>query len=266
MAGEKDDTKGEKDSTKDVAEALKSLLTRIGDIFGVFDLSFFVSGAVCSGALAFGLYIGYGPAPFQAINAKDWGGLHVAAIILLCYVLGLVCFIGGRKAHALFGAGRTPYAGLSGMLRDYELLERYDPENRLLGKREKESRTQQVELHRRAELLYTRLWAEARQSSKLAPSFNLLMRYWVMAAMCDGLSAAFFGWLLVWAYWAIAGADHGLPVSPPSAFIQVVVGLFLGLVVYWCFDEGRRYRKYQLSELLATLAYTHVPRDGETKA
>src|SRR4051812_35703921 len=179
------------EASKDVAEALKSLLARIGDIFGVFDLSFFVAGAVCLGALLFAAYIFHGSAPFKEISFKEWGGLQIAAIILSCYVLGLVCFTAGRKAHSIIDLWGDRYSGLHGMLRDYKLHDHYDHGNRLQPRTEtsamspEDKKRARKEIHRRAELLYTRLWAEARQSPGLAPSFNLLMRYWVMAAMCD---------------------------------------------------------------------------------
>lgn len=45
--------------------------------------------------------------------------------------------------------------------------------------------------------LYTRLWAEPRQSDRLAPSFSLVRRYWVMAATCDAQAFALVGWIVV---------------------------------------------------------------------
>src|SRR5438477_2603680 len=99
MSGEKEVGKEERDAGKDVTEALKSLIARIGDIFGVFDLSFFVAGAVCLGALVFGTYIGIGDRLFEHVNLKDLSGLEIAAVIIACYVLGLVCFAIGRPIH-----------------------------------------------------------------------------------------------------------------------------------------------------------------------
>ncbi len=234
----------ERDASKEATDALKTLLARIGEIFGVFDLSFVVAGAVCLGALLFGASLVVGWDQLVQVAPLEWKAVHVAAVIVACYVLGMVCFTAGRKLRGRDNAGF--YDALPDRLADFGLDGRYahllpDPLDR--------HRT------RRYTLLYTLLWAEVRQDKRLAPSFNLLTRYWVLAAMCDGLAAAFLTWTIPWIGW---GVSRLLPAAHAEPAVLWVVGL-LGLL--WaarlCSVEATRYARYQMYELCATLAYAH---------
>jgi hypothetical protein len=213
---------------------------RIADIFGIFDLSFFVSGAVCAAGVLFGAGIFGGWTRVEALVRAHPTGLHIGATVLACYVLGIVCFAAGRKVRQ----DRTFYADLRRHLHDFGLDERYA--QLLPGAKD-------ADATRRSALLYARLWAEVRQAPQLAPSFNLLTRYWVMAAMCDGLAAAFSVWLLLWVIWAVAP----LPVTPPSALVFCVGGVELSGAAVLSSIEAKRYGRAQLYELCATLAHRH---------
>ena len=89
---------------KDAAAALAAFLERLGRFFDIFDLSFIVSGATAVGAVAFLLdTLGLRMVPLS-------GWVHVAAIIVACYVAGLLCFaagrwlrMGSRRAQAIGG-------------------------------------------------------------------------------------------------------------------------------------------------------------------
>jgi hypothetical protein len=220
----------EKSPGEEAADALKVFLVRISEIFGVFDLSFIVAGVVCLGAILFGVYVLDGWDKLPAWVSGKWEAVHVIAAILTSYVLGLVCFALGRsvtrRMHGNF------HEKLRDALRRFELDARY----------------RQHLAH--PDLLYTRLWAEARQSKKLSPSYNLLTRYWVMAAMCDGLAAAFFVWAALGAYWMSTPHAPSLRVALP-----IELGLVLAMVL--CATEALRYHHAQMYELLATLAHEH---------
>ncbi len=231
------------------ADALMALLARIGDIFGIFDLSFFVAGAVCLGAVAFGVYVFGGSAFLERVVGSEWKTVHVGAAVVASYVLGMVCFAAG----ALRRRWQRTTEDLPAQLDAFHLTEVYSgflPADR----------NADADATRRAyDLLYTRLWAELRQSKELAPSFNLITRYWMMAAMCDGLCAAWLAWAALWLTW--------LRWSPPP-HTGMIVGVALVFVVaaVLCAREASRYGKYQVYELVATLAYAHVPLDVAARA
>ncbi len=234
MRSDKPPTLVEEQASFEAADALKALLGRIGDIFGVFDFSFFVAGAVCFAALVFGVHV-FGEVEWP--TSGDWSAAHICAAIVTCYVLGIVCFAAGTLRRRF----RRPFDALPVHLHDFGLESAYA---RFLSPGGRQA----------YERLYTRLWVEVRQSRQLAPSFNLLTRYWVMAAMCDGLGAAWIVWAAVWGSW-IATRRPELPAVP----IRVLVELALLGAAALCWREAHRYSKYQLYELVATLAYARVP-------
>jgi hypothetical protein len=219
---------------------LSSVFTRLTDVFGVFDLSFFVAGAVCLGAMLFGVGVFGGWARVVAVARGEWQAIHVGAAIVACYVLGVVCFAAGRKLRQ----DRTFYAELPRHLSDFGLLGRY---GRLVA------RGTTPEATRKNALLYARLWAEVRQARDLAPSVNLLTRYWVMAAMCDGLFAAFAIWWLLWMVWTFG------PVAapPPTGPVVWIGGAGLAGAAALAGSEAHRYGRVQMYELCATLAHAH---------
>lgn len=250
----------DKDSGKGVTDAVKPLIERLVDIFGVFDLSFFVAGAVCFGALAFCVYASSGPKPIE-LDLSKLVGLQSGAVIVACYVLGLVCFAAGRRIRWLFYPAAKLYRSLPSKLRDFGLHERYAA---FLPEEPKADASPEAWWAYVGTMkhLYTRLWAEARQSKELIPSFNLLMRYWVMAAMCDGLAAAFLVWSAAWAYWVFAAAHPAIP--PPSLVIKIAVLPASVAAFVACLGEGNRYGEYQMSELIASLAQRTPPSEQRT--
>jgi hypothetical protein len=238
----------DKNSRREIVDAFSALVARVGEIFGVFDLSFFVAGAVCLGALVFAGQA-FGLPWLESIQLGSWGAPHVVVAILASYVLGMVCFAAGRTAGRKLRRDRRLYSGLRADLKRCGLEARYQA---LLPK------DKDPEAALRYALLYTRLWAELRQSPELAPSFNLLTRYWVMAAMCDGLAAALGLWSVVWLTWATHLGERGRPAD--AVLVLVEIALVGGAVL--CFIEAGRYGKYQVAELVATLAHRHVPVDA----
>jgi hypothetical protein len=243
------------------AESIAALVGRIADIFGVLDLSFVVAGAVALGALVFGGYAFRAFDSWADMVPSDARGLHVVGAILGCYVLGIVCFAAGRKLRR----DERFYVRLPDHLRSFGLAERYQalippaakPGAPRGGADARRRRAHDVE---RCALLYTGLWAEVRQSSELSPSYNLLMRYWVMAAMCDGLFAAFCLWEVLFVLYALGGT----PREPPSSgVLSALVALGLAGAAALSMIEARRYSGAQMYELCATLASHHAPRAAE---
>ena len=92
----------EKSSGGDVATGLRSIFERVGEFFHIFDLSFFVSGAMTFGAIAF-LYLQMGYPRYFPF--PPWVG--VVALIVACYVCGLITFAVGREVSGRSFRRRT---------------------------------------------------------------------------------------------------------------------------------------------------------------
>ncbi len=229
---------------KGLGDALKIIFEKIGAFFDLFDLSFFVSGAACIGAALFWLHL-----TGTYVVAKVPDTLVILALVLASYVVGLICF-------AAFRAVRVWALKLrSGS--DHKQLLRQAMEAHGLGGEVPFTRFHDSD----ADLthLYTRLWAEVRESKDVVESYGLLRRYWVLSATCDGLAAA----LCVWAYVLLASSlGLGMTASP----VPVQMGLLAALALLMALVAGReagRFTIYQVFELVSTVSYM---RDKEQAA
>jgi hypothetical protein len=218
---------------KELGDALKSIFDKLGQFLDLFDLSFLISGAVTTGAVAFWCHeSGY------SLSFPLDGWLSVIALFLTFYIAGLVSF----------ALGRWPRTGAKNATNSFDsLFERILKAHGLADDptfKEYLLRTNE----RGSWRLYVRLWAEVRACPSAAPSLTLLNRYWVMAATYDGLFVAGALWALVLAsrtYWP---EDH-LDYVPGSLLVAVVA-----LASYACFREAGRYLRYQVEELVAAIA------------
>src|SRR5688572_14068943 len=79
----------------EAAEGVRSLFSRLGEFFHIFDLSFLVSGATTLGALLFLRYrLGFSAEfPFS-------GWIVGFGLIIISYVCGLVSFSAGRALNS----------------------------------------------------------------------------------------------------------------------------------------------------------------------
>jgi membrane protein DedA with SNARE-associated domain len=75
---------------KELGEALKVIFEKIAGFFDIFDLSFFVSGALTLSAVLFSLYSAGVALPIFE------GWKEVLGIVLGCYIGGLLSFAAGR--------------------------------------------------------------------------------------------------------------------------------------------------------------------------
>ncbi len=236
---------------------VKAILDKIAGFFDILDLSFFVSGAVCLAGLVYAA----SPKPLVALEQLLDRGYKIGAALVASYVLGLVCFALGRwlrgkvtprRAREAADGVSKRWAALAQLLQTHG-LDRKEPYASY------DLHTHDETFPHRMEALYTRLWVEMRQDKALAPSFELVRKYWVMAATCDGLVAA----LLVW---AVAAAAHLLVAMPagggPSAeAIGVTTAQVLAFLVgvRMCIREAHRLSIYQAEEVVATLAHRCIP-------
>ena len=222
----------------DIADALKSILARIGNFFDLFDLSFFVSGSVALAALHFWVYLSQKQLPFRF---EGW--LRVLTLILGCYVLGLLCFAIGRS----FRVPRKKSKHIQQFETDFlSALQAHG----LQAEEPFKSYLDRKAFHG-SRRLYIRLWAEVRQRDGLTPSLLVLNRYWVMAATYDGMVTALSLWAIVFAIWW-SGVGISSSLSLKIALPAVVLLLFLA---YMCSREASRFVRNQIEELVATIAF-----------
>jgi hypothetical protein len=98
--------------------------------------------------------------------------------------------------------------------------------------------------------LYIRLWAEARTRLYPSPTMSLLNRYWVLAATYDGVSVALLTWLALTITWMFGiGFDDKL-----SPWIGIPLAVGLVLLAIACSREAGRFVRYQVEELIASIA------------
>lgn len=228
---------------KEVGEGFKAILERVADFFDIFDLSFIVSGATSAAAIAFWgwrAHVEMPPVP------RNWvGGV---GLLIGCYVLGLVCFAVGRwirMGRRWLQSEQFFYQWFVQILQGHGLAAE-QPFEQYLQRRDS----------RGAWRLYVRLWAEIRDSPALASSFSLLRRYWVMAATYDGVVIA----LVVWAAAFIACAFGVGGAKPIDKWVALPVALALSIAAVACSREAGRYEKYQVEELVASIAARRTAR------
>jgi hypothetical protein len=205
-----------------LANAAGKFADKIVELLDVFDLSFFVSGAVAvgAGAMVFG------------VSPMDLGSIGVTTgllLVVIAYFAGLLCFAVGRWV-------RSRVLGLS------------------LGEfRERAAALATVDevadLFRHGELragedrqLYDRLWVLVRTLPELAASFALLKRYWILSATFDGLMVA----VLLWNVPIFLVLEAG---TGEQAALSVVTLALAGFSL----RQASEYRSYQGAEIVATV-------------
>lgn len=245
------------------SRTVSKIAEKVVEILDIFDLSFFISGAVATAAL-----LVYFKPEVEALVAKHTG-ISVFGLVVASYVLGLVCFAVGRPLRLR----------VQGWWERYRAARRRDPIRR---------RTSQDVLLRQALLdhglvpedgpvdtrptsfatlfgyrpptagdepvpssglsaLYTRLWAHVRSYEELQESFALLKRYWVLSASYDGMAIAVLMWLL-----PIGASTEASAASVAGSALWIV--LIVGSLVA-CWHRAREYKRYQVEELVATIAH-----------
>jgi hypothetical protein len=225
---------------KEIAEAVRSILDKVGDFFNILDLSFIVAGSAAFGALALWVQLGG-----NRVALPQQGWLGVFGILMGCYLLGLVCFAAGRLVRTGFYTRRRQDSSQTRFAVDFPALLKAH------GLDEEEPfKTYIARGEAGTWRLYTRLWAEVREKRHPSPSVSLLNRYWVMAATYDGLTVATGVWLLVVAAWSL-GLGVASPLDGYAGTAAIVLLVVVGLA---CRHEAERYTRYQAEELVATIA------------
>jgi len=203
-----------------LAPVFGAILDRFAKFFDVLDLSYFISGAVAVSAFMWW-------AKESGVESPITGPAVLAATVLGCYVVGLMCFAVGRLSRLnvskllcrfswrrlLRTIGMTHRTRKGGLTQD----DGFEPECELRARFIRQAARDHcltgdvalqpyfdaishaktgAEAQRSAWSLYTRVWAEARQQAELKASLDHLNRSWVISATYDGLAVALSLWVL----------------------------------------------------------------------
>lgn len=222
----------EKSIGSEVASGLRSIFERIGEFFHIFDLSFFVGGAMTFGAVAFTYLKMEYPRQFPF---APWVG--VLAIIVACYVFGLIAFAVGREV-----SGRT-------FRRD--ALDRVLPLAVTAHSISGEIITSYTAGEKpRLWWLYIRMWSEIAHEKSAPIVLHHLMRYWAMSATYDCVAFSF----IVWAAALIAVQFRLIAPDPIGHGIGTVAAALCICAALFAFRRGANYFEYQIEDVVAHFA------------
>jgi len=224
----------EKTGAGELASGLRSIFERLGEFFHIFDLSFFVAGASTFASLAFLYVMMRKPLifPFEA-----WVG--VIAVIIACYICGLVAFAVGRelsgKTFRRFTLARTLPLSLAAHSLKGERIGTY-----LSGERP------------RLWWLYIRMWSEVAHAKSSPVVLHHLMRYWAMAATYDAVAFS----LLVWAAVLTALQFAAVAPQPVGHGLGTAAAVACVAAAFFAFRRGAAYFEYQIEDVVAHFAVT----------
>jgi len=222
----------EKTPGGELASGLRSIFDRVGEFFHIFDLSFFVAGTMTFCALAFAYLRLEEPREFPF---EPWVG--VLAVIVACYVCGLIAFAVGRE--------------FSGFTFRRTTLHRILP--RALDAHNLNSET--IAWYTGGEQprywwLYIRMWSEIVHEGSAPLVLHHLMRYWAMAATYDGVAFS----LLVWAVALFSVQFASVAAEPISHGVGTGGALLCLCASFFAFRRGASYYEYQIEDVVAHFA------------
>jgi hypothetical protein len=218
--------------TADVSAGVRSIFDRVGEFFHIFDLSFFVAGASSVGALSF-LYVmmqkprGF---PFPA-----WVG--VGALIIACYICGLIAFAIGREVSGRWFRRYTLHRTLPTALAAH-------------GLNEDSIAMYTVGQSPRLWWLYIRMWSEVAHERSAPIVLQHLMRYWAMAATYDAVAFSF----LLWAMVLLAAQSAVVAPQPLSSRLAISGAAASIAAAIFAFRRGAAYFEYQIEDVVAHFA------------
>ena len=222
----------EKSAGGDIATGLRSIFERVGEFFHIFDLSFFVSGTMTFGALAFVYLQMRYPRSFLF---PSW--IAVMALIVACYVCGLIAFAVGREISGQSFRRRTLERILPDALSAHNLGDSIIASYTSNG---------ETGLWR----LYIRMWSEIAHEKSAPVVIHHLMRYWAMAATYDGVAFSF----IVWAAALIAVQFKAIAPEPVGHLTGTVSALLCACAALFAFRRGASYYEYQIEDVVAHFA------------
>jgi hypothetical protein len=230
----------EKKSISDeLTSGLGSILSRLGEFFHIFDLSYIIAGAITFSALIF-LYVKLGLAfPFW-FSFRKWES--IAIIIVACYVFGLFAYAFGRFLSDKFRK------------KSFKKIMKKALEDHALN----EVELIQYYMNDRHEALYRLMWCEMANDITNNKSsqqyFQNLIRYWSMSATYDGVAFAFLVWAIVLFCFPFYDKTYNLSIS--HAFTFGIFSIVAGLI---SFHRGFIYFEIQIKDIVAYYAMKYWP-------
>lgn len=237
----------------DLGQAASKIGEKIVDILDVFDLSFFISGAVGIAAISMALPDSFGKLVGITPGSSP-SGTTLFGLVLGSYVVGLIAFAAGRLARdkviSAFAFVRRKEVQDNAHIFHAALVQQcgYDDDARDAKAAIKRDFGYDIDLgpaEQNYSAAYTRMWAHLRSYPELAESFTLAKRYWTLAATYDGVASA----LLLWIFaahrqlWSSSGLAAGIAWAA------------LALAAFACWHRARQYKRYQIEEIVATTAH-----------
>lgn len=218
---------------EDLSLGLRSIFERVGEFFHIFDLSFLVAGASTFAAGSFLYVMMHKPSIFPF---EPWVG--AAALVIACYLCGLIAFSVGRELSGLTFRRHTLHKTLPASLTAHQLSDAgigaYQP--------------QQDEA--RHWWLYIRMWSEVAHDASAPVVLHHLMRYWAMAATYDGVAFSFLAWASV----LTAVQFKSVAPQPLGHGVGVSGVVIAGAAAYFAFRRGAAYFEYQIEDVVAHFA------------
>lgn len=237
-----------------ISSAIAALFLKISSLLDLFDLSFFISGAIWLSGIFFILdFLEVTPLKNTDVLLKNF------LFIIFCYGLGLISFSIGRFFRKSI-LGR--FIGLFDMNADNGSLQR--ELSGLLtyhGLKEKGFLKiyNDIENKSISACLYQRLWVEVRQSRELIPSLNMLNKWWSMSAAYDGIGIGLLFWafLVIFVKLTVIGTSVICEINLFNDLFYYLTFFLLVAASIFSFREAARLEYNQLQELIATISYKY---------
>lgn len=211
----------------ELATTFKPIVEKIGNFFHIADLSFIISGVATSTIILVFMY-------YQNVlpDIHLRGRYIVILTIFFCYIMGIISFSTGRiirKSYKDFLCVKK--------YRKAKNLRKNIVQNELLKK-------YRITLtnNESFDVLYGKTWARLREDNSKVNSYKHINRYWVMAAMCDGLGfSCVLGFILtLWPYKLFIN----------NCFLTGAIASFICFTIV-IFYEADKYDKFQKEDLFA---------------
>ena len=225
----------------DLTEIFKLIFERIADFFEILDLSILLSGI----AVVCGIYYWFfqNDILFSLTIFKD---SPIILHIVICYLIGLICFSCGRKTRRLiskvdsfkFYSTINNVSELTGLINNHALqnhnsLSSYVPVTR-----------------DNVYSLLAYLWSEVRQDKRYGYSLSFLKKYWSMSIAFDSLffSTIFIDLIYIDFCFGLVGKVY---VTNMLWILYIIISFIVKLSLI---KSACTYDRYQNEELIASFA------------
>lgn len=215
-----------------LSQGVGSILNGISGFFHIFDLPFFVSGILISSTVS--IYT-LNTSKFDPPDTPfpDW--LIWILFFVLTYVIGLVAFAIGRWVNDKWFRKNVLDKDFRDLINNHNLnkkdfVKTYDKNDNWE--------------------LYARLWQELVHSKDNSLAIKHLSRYWALSALFDGVAISFF---TISVLTFVSNYSWFFePIFSSKLNWTLTISFFLLFIL--SLGQGAKYYKYQIADLIATIA------------